>query len=192
MESRIPLLNRQKPIPRYPLTAIDSNRRICDLLANTKPCGNVLKNHCSICLHAKKPPPPSSFRAKKPPPPPPSSTTAATPKRPPLDDYKERYKNLLGKFEILNNNWTVTKSELDEFKKANEILQKKLATAEAEVKSTRHDFRRLKTTNRTNELTIGVLQRKIDELQADKNEELPSTRSGRNVRPPEKYQSNTF
>lgn len=84
--------------------------------------------------------------------------------------------------------WTLNQSELDECKQANAVLRSKLLDAETEVKSVRQDLRRMKAMNRTNEVTIGVLRRKIEDLQVGRGEELPSTRSGRNVRPPEKFQ----
>lgn len=114
--------------------------------------------------------------------------------KPALDDYKGRYKNLLEKFEIVNNKLTLAQCESNEYKKKNEILEKKLAAAEVDMKSVRQDLRRIKATNKSNELTIGVLERKIAELSTqtngnDENEELHLSRFGRSIRRPDKYQS---
>lgn len=180
-QSRIPLSvsNRQKfakIFPRNPLTTINLNQRFCDSLANTKPSGTtVSKNPCSICLMGKKPPPPQPL------------------KHPPLDDYKGRFINLLEKFEIVNNKLTLTKSELVEHTRKSKIIEEKLAAAETELKSVRHDLRRTKATNKSNELTIGVLERKIVELKDrdDASEEMHVTRFGRSIHPPDKYQSSS-
>lgn len=181
-QSRIPLSisNRKKcakTFPRNPLTTIDLNQRFCNSLANTKQSGTtVSKNPCSICLTAKKPPPPPQPL-----------------KHPLLDDYKGRYNNLLAKFEIVNGKLTLAKSELEEHMRKSKIIEEKLVAAETELKSVRQDWRRSKATNKSNELTIGVLERKIDELKDrdDVSEEMHLTRFGRSIRPPDKYQSSS-
>lgn len=170
--SRIPLSVSKRQIlaesfRRNPLNKINLNERFCDSLANTKQWGTVSKNPCSICLTVKKPPS--------------------------LDDYKGRYKNLLEKFEIATNQLTLAKSEAEQYKRKNEIIEKKWAAIETELKSVRQDLRRTKATNKSYELTIGVLERKIAELRdgAGDGEEMHLTRFGRSVHPPVKYQSSS-
>lgn len=178
-QSRIPLSvsNRQKhpkTVARYPLATISLNQRNFDSLTNTKQCKNLPRKLCSICVLTANQPPAVPY-----------------PKQPPLDDYKGRYKNLLTKYDFVDNKCRKLESELDGCKGRNEILQSKLVAAEAEVKSVQRDLRRMKTTNKNYELTIGVLERKIADgkVQSDENEEISLTRFGRSVRPPAKYQS---
>lgn len=180
LQSRIPLSvsKRQKhpkTVARYPLATISLSHRNFDSLTYTKQCENLQRKPCSICV-----PVPTAKKAP------------AVPysKQPPLDDYKGRYKNLLTKYDAINNTCRKLEFELDECKRRNEILEGKLAAAEAEVKSIQRDLRRMKTTNKNYELTIGVLERKIADcrVQSDENEEISLTRFGRSVRPPAKYQ----
>lgn len=180
-QSRIPLsvCKRQKSaknILQNPLTKINLNQRFCNSLANAKQSEIVPRNPCAFCVTATKPP------------------AILYPKHPPLDDYKGRYKNLLEKFETLNQKLALTKSELDGANEKNEILENKLAAAEAEVKSVRQDSKRSKAMNKTYELTIGVLERKIAELSGPADvdgDEVNLTRYGRSVRAPVKYQANS-
>lgn len=188
--SRIPLSvskrqNIEKAPQRYLITPICLNERYCDSLANTSYRGPVPRNQFTNIAETKILAAHISAATKKP--------SVQLCNLPMLDDYKGRYKNLLAKFATLNNEWTLTKAELKGCKEENGILTGKLVTAETEIKSVRHELKRLKVTNRTNELTVAVLQRKIDELKVrtDDSEEQHSTRSGRCVRAPEKYQANS-
>ncbi|KAG4076325.1 hypothetical protein HA402_005768 [Bradysia odoriphaga] len=200
-QSRIPLSitkrqNTANSLQRCVKAPICLNERYCDSLANTRHCGAVPRNQCSNIAGTKKLPAHISAATKKPPayiPAAMKKPPVLTWKRPLLDDYLGRYKILLEKFESLNQQWTLTKSELERCKGTNEILTGKLVAAENELKSVRQDLKRLKVTNKANEQTIAVLQRKIDglKIRTDVNEEFHSTRSGRCVRAPEKYQANS-
>lgn len=181
-QSRIPLsvCKRQKftkNIPLNPSAKLSLHQRFCNSLANAKQCETVPRDPCTFCVTAKKPP------------------AIPYPKHPPLDDYKGRYKNLLEKFESLNQQLSLAKSELDGVKGKNEMLENKVVAAEAEVKSLRQDSKRMKATNKANELVIGGLERKIAELRVqtddDGEREGTLTRFGRSSRAPDYYQSSS-
>lgn len=174
LPSRIPLsvTKRLKYFPRDPLGSISLNQQICDSTMNTKQW-TVSRIPCQCFLAAKE---------------------APKPKQPALDDYKARFKILLEKYEMLKNKSAVADSELKCYQEKHGILENKLSAAEAEVKSIRQELKRTNTRNKSNEITIEILQRKIADLRVRETgecEDIPSSRFGRIIRQTVKYQSNS-